>query len=120
MLNEFLYLVKAELIITVIIFILLFLKISDMSWKNESLLNFVNILLLINLVSGFFYIPSGNLFGDMFRTNELLTLEKNFLNLGTLIISLQSYHWLKDHKHATEFYLLLLSTLLGMFFMISS
>src|SRR5437762_10735125 len=56
----------------------------------------------------------------MFRTSELLTLEKNFLNLGTLIISLQSYHWLRNHKHVAEFYILLLSTLLGMFFMISS
>jgi NADH-quinone oxidoreductase subunit N len=56
----------------------------------------------------------------MFRTNELLTLEKNLLSLGTLIISLQSYNWLKDHKHVPEFYILLLSTLLGMFFMISS
>src|SRR5207249_8227681 len=90
------------------------------TWKNEGLLSFINILLLVNLASGFFYIPKGNLFGDMFRTNELLTLEKNFLNLGTLIISLQSYHWLKNHKHVPEFYMLMLSTLLGMFFMISS
>jgi len=56
----------------------------------------------------------------MFRTNELLTFEKNLLNLGMLIISLQSYNWLKEHKHVPEFYLLLLSTLLGMFFMLSS
>lgn len=120
MLNDFLYLMKAELMITVIIFILLFLKLSNKEWKNEALLNFVNVLLLINLTSGFFYIPIGGLFGDMFRTNELFTLEKNFLNLGTLIISLQSYHWLKNHQHIIEFYILLLSTLLGMFFMISS
>src|SRR4029079_13989442 len=33
---------------------------------------------------------------------------------------LQSYNWLKDHKHVPEFYILLLSTLLGMFFMISA
>jgi NADH-quinone oxidoreductase subunit N len=111
---------KAELMITVIIFILLFLKLGNKEMKNESMLNFINVLLVINLVSGFFYIPSGDLFGDMFRTNELLTLEKNFLNLGVLIISLQSYHWLKVHKHVSEFYILLLSTLLGMFFMISS
>src|SRR6266496_4084035 len=120
MLNDFLYLMKSELMITLIIFILLFCKLSDKTWKNEAMLGFINILLLINLASGFFYIPTGSLFGDMFRTNELLTLEKNFLNLGTLIISLQSYHWLKNHKHAPEFYMLLLSTLLGMFFMISS
>jgi NADH-quinone oxidoreductase subunit N len=120
MLNEFLYLMKAELMITVIIFILLFIKLGNGEIKNEKMLNLINVLLFINLGAGFFYIPSGNLFGDMFYTNELLTLEKNFLNLGALIISLQSYHWLKNHKHAPEFYMLLLSTLLGMFFMISS
>jgi NADH-quinone oxidoreductase subunit N len=58
--------------------------------------------------------------GDMFRTNALTALEKNLLNLGVLIISLQSYVWLKSHLHLIEFYLLLLATLLGMFFMISS
>ena len=120
MLNDFLYLMKAELMVAVIIFLLLFIKLANKEWKNEGFLNFINILLVINLGAGFFNIPTGNLFGDMFRTDELLTLEKNLLNLGILIISLQSYHWLKNHKHAPEFYMLLLSTLLGMFFMISS
>ena len=120
MLADFLYLMKAELMISIIIFILLFLKLSNKTWSNQGLLNLVNLLLLVNLVAGFFYIPNGNLFGDMFHTSKLITLEKNFLNLGTLIISLQSYDWLKNHKQAPEFYMLLLSTLLGMFFMISS
>ena len=120
MLTEFLYLMKAELMITIIIFILLFLKLGSKEMKAENMLNFINVLLVINLAAGFFNIPTGNLFGDMFRTNELFTLEKNFLNFGTLIISLQSYDWLKNHKHVPEFYILLLSTLLGMFFMISS
>jgi NADH-quinone oxidoreductase subunit N len=111
---------KQELVITFIIFVLLFVKLGKEEPKNETVINFVNILLALNLVSGFFFQHAGNLFGDMFRTNELLTLEKNLLNLGTLIISLQSYNWLKGHKHVPEFYILLLSTLLGMFFMISS
>lgn len=118
--QDFLFLMKAELLITVIIFLLLFMKLGSKSLSNSSLLNIINALLLVNFTSGFFYIPEGELFGDMFRTNELITMEKNFLNLGTLIISLQSWHWLKEHKHITEFYLLLLSTLLGMFFMLSS
>jgi NADH-quinone oxidoreductase subunit N len=120
MLNDFLILMKQELMVTIIIFILLFLKLGNREIKNESLINFINVLLFINLVSGFFKIQEGTLFGDMFQTNELLTFEKNLLNLGTFIISLQSYNWLKEHEHVTEFYLLLLSTLLGMFFMISS
>jgi len=120
MVNDFLILMKQELVITLIIFVLLFVKLSNKETKNETLINFVNILLTINLLSGFFMIREGNLFGDMFHTSELVTLEKNSLNLGTLIISLQSYNWLKDHKHVAEFYILTLSTLLGMFFMISS
>jgi NADH-quinone oxidoreductase subunit N len=120
MVNEFLILMKQELVITLIIFILLFVKLGKEETKNETLINLVNILLTLNLVSGFLFQQSGTLFGDMFRTTELFTFEKNLLNLGTLIISLQSYNWLKDHKHVPEFYILLLSTLLGMFFMISS
>ena len=120
MVNVILIMMKQELVITFIIFILLFVKLSNKETKNETVINFVNILLALNLVSGFFMIRGGDLFGDMFLTNELLTLEKNLLNLGTLIISLQSYNWLKDHKHVPEFYILMLCTLLGMFFMVSS
>jgi NADH-quinone oxidoreductase subunit N len=56
----------------------------------------------------------------MFKNDKLLVLEKNILNLGVLIISMQSYQWLKTHKHVAEFYMLLLSCVLGMFYMISS
>jgi NADH-quinone oxidoreductase subunit N len=117
--TDFFILMKAELIVTLIIFILLFLKLRDKQWKAESLLNFINILLLINFLAGFFFNQEGTLFG-MFHTTYLLVFEKNLLNFGTLLISLQSYYWLRSHEHVTEFYLLLLSTLLGMFFMISS
>ena len=120
MINEFLILMKQELVITFIIFVLLFVKLGKEETKNETLINFVNILLTLNLISGFLFQQSGILFGDMFRTTQLFQFEKNILNLGTLIISLQSYNWLKEHKHVPEFYILLLSTLLGMFFMISS
>ncbi len=62
----------------------------------------------------------GSLFGNMFHNTELLILQKNILNLGMLLVSLQAHEWLKTHKHVHEFYILILSTLLGMFFMISS
>jgi len=118
--NDFFLLMKSELILTVIIFILLFVKVAGNEMKNGSLLNLVNILLLVNFVSGFFFNHEGILFGDMFKTNPLIAFEKNILSLGTLIISLQAHDWLKKHEHVMEFYLLLLSTLLGMFFIISS
>jgi NADH-quinone oxidoreductase subunit N len=119
MLVDFLILMKQELIITVIIFILLLLKIgTDLS--NESVMNLANGLLLLNLVAGFVGNKPGMLFDEMFLTNPLIVLEKNILSLGTLIVSLQSSAWLKKHEHVPEFYILLLSTLLGMFFMISA
>ena len=118
--DDFFILMKQELIVTLILFIILFLKIRDKEWSNESLLRIINILLAVNVAAGFFYNAEGSLFGNMFHTNQLLAFEKNILSLGTLIISLQSTHWLKQHKHVPEFYMLLLSTLLGMFFMISS
>ena len=118
--TDFFILMKHELGIMLIIFILLFLKIKDGTMKSESLLNVVNLLLIINFAFGFFMNKTGVLFSGMYRANELLALEKNILNFGTIIISLQAFNWLKNHKHLLEFYMLLLSSLLGMFYMLSS
>ena len=119
MVTDFFILLKQELVITAIIFVLLFIKLGK-DRSNETILNWVNGFLFINLILGFFGNTEGILFNEMFKTNPLIVLEKNILNLAILIISMQSYAWLKMHKHVIEFYLLLLSTLLGMFFMISS
>lgn len=118
--TEFFILMKAELSLILIIFLLLFIKVWDGIKNNTTLLHLTNVLLLINLLFGFFVNSNGELFSGMFYTNDAIVLEKNILNFGTLIISLQSFDWLKTHKHLLEFYILLLSTLLGMFYMISS
>jgi NADH-quinone oxidoreductase subunit N len=119
MVTDFLILMKQELIVTVIIFILLLLKIGT-EMSNTAILNLANALLLFNLAAGFVGNQAGMLFDGMFLTNPLIVLEKNILSLGTLIVSLQSSSWLKKHDHVPEFYILLLCTLLGMFFMISA
>ena len=116
--TEFIILMKQELTLTVIIFILMFLKLGK-ERSNESFMNIVNLLLFLNLIFGFLWNREGMLFNEMYRTNRLMVLEKNILNLGMLIISMQSHTWLKTHRHVPEFYMLLLSTMLGMFFMIS-
>ncbi len=118
--DDFLILLRQELLVTALIFILLFIKVGSKERSNESLMILVNLLLLANFLFGFFCDEEGTLFNNMFRTTRLLNLEKNILNLAVLIISMQSWSWLKTHKHLLEFYMLLLSTLLGMFFMISS
>ncbi len=119
MITDICILLKQELVVTAIIFLLLFVKLGK-DRSNDTIIKLVNLLLLINLAAGFWGSPDGILFGEMFRTNSLIVLEKNILNLATLLISMLSYAWLKNHQHVIEFYLLLLSSLLGMFFMISS
>ena len=117
---DFLLTMKTEMILTLIIFILLFIKVWEGISNNTTLLNIANGLLLINLVAGFLFNTDGSLFSGMYHTNSIIALEKNILNAGTFIISLQAFDWLKTHKHLLEFYILMLCTLLGMQFMISS
>lgn len=119
MLTDAIILLRQELWITGILFALLFLKLGK-ERSNDRVLMLVNFLLFLNFLAGFFCQDAGTLFGGMFRTNELMVLEKNILNLGVWLISLQAHTWLRTHKHLIEFYILLLTSLLGMFFMISA
>ena len=117
--NQFFTLMKAELLITVIIFLLLFIKIGK-GMKNDRQLMLVQFLLLVNFIAGFFFNGEGSTFGDMFHTNALITFQKNILNLAVYLISLLFADWLRKHEHMPEFFVLMLAALLGMFLMISS
>jgi len=119
MLSNIFILLRQELVLSLLIFLLLFIKIGK-ERSNETVLNLINILLFFNLAAGLFGMLEGAAFNSMFTTNPLIVLEKNILNLAILLISMQSYAWLKHHKQLVEFYLLLFTSLLGMFFMISS
>src|ERR1700743_1790310 len=111
---------RQELMVIAILFVLLIMKVGTGEYKTGVLLNLVNVLLLANCVAGWIGGPEESLFNGMFHTNRLIVLEKNMLNLGTLIISLQAYDWLKQHRQGPGFYMLLLATLSGFFFMISA
>lgn len=117
--NEMLTLMKPELIITVIIFILLSVKLGK-GLINETMLLLIQGLLLLNFIAGFFFNSEGSLFGGMIMTTHLIILQKNILNLGVYLISLLFVNWFKRSEHLPEFFILMLSALLGMFFLISS
>jgi NADH-quinone oxidoreductase subunit N len=117
--NDFLQLMKSEMMITIIIFLLLFIKIGK-GMKNESLLPLIQFLLLANFILGFFFNKEGNLFGDMFYTTPLIAFQKNILSLGVYLISLLCADWLKKTPHLPEFFMLMLSAQLGMYLMLSS
>ncbi|MBS1948217.1 MAG: NADH-quinone oxidoreductase subunit N [Bacteroidetes bacterium] len=117
--TEFLILMKSELMATALIFILLFIKMGG-GMKNGLLLQVIQVLLLVNFITGFFFNKEGNLFGNMFHTSALIAFQKNILNLGVYLIALLNADWLKKTDHLPEFFILMLSALLGMFFMVSS
>ncbi len=119
MLNDFLILMKSELVITIIIFVLLFIKIGT-EMKNEFILSLMQSLLLANLIIGFVFNKEGSLFDGMFHTGALIAFQKSILNLGVYLISLLCADWMKKSRHLPEFFILMLSALLGMFFLISS
>ena len=110
---------KQELAVTAIIFFLLFVKISG-RMKNETLLPLVQLLLLLSFIAGFFFERTGTAFGDMYQTGSLQIFQKNILSLGVYLISLLCADWLKKSEHLPEFFLLMLSSLLGLFLLISS
>ncbi|MBL0181434.1 MAG: NADH-quinone oxidoreductase subunit N [Chitinophagaceae bacterium] len=110
---------KSELLVTAIIFLLLFVKLGK-GMKNESMLLLIQVLLLLNFIAGFFFNTEGILFDGMYQSTSMIVLQKNILNLGVYLISLLFSSWFKRSEHMPEFFMLMLSALLGMFFLISS
>lgn len=116
---ESVFLLKNELWIAVVIFALLFIKIGR-GMKNDSLLTVIQLLLFANVVLGFVFNIEGSVFSGMFYTNAVIAFQKNILSIAVFLISLLCADWLKKTPHLSEFFILLLSAQLGMFFMISS
>lgn len=62
-------------------------------------------------------------FGGMYHNVPMGSVMKTILNIGTLIVFMQANNWLTSEKtiiRRGEFYMITLSTLLGMYFMISA
>ncbi|GAA4280639.1 NADH-quinone oxidoreductase subunit N [Gaetbulibacter aestuarii] len=117
-------LMRHEILLLAIILILLIGEIFIRVEKKSSIIHLAIFLFGIHTVIGFFTIEERSLFGGMFRTNTMIHFFKNVLNIGVLILLLQSADWLKakifSENKGSEFFILLFSSLLGMYFMMSS
>jgi NADH-quinone oxidoreductase subunit N len=114
-------LMRHEIVLTIVTLIILIAELSDM--KKNSMIILVLFLFLATTLIGFLPVVEGSLFGDMYRSGPMVTLMKNILNIGVMILFLQTAGWLKKDEYTgkiSEFYMLILSTLIGMNFMISS
>ncbi|MHC1775672.1 MAG: NADH-quinone oxidoreductase subunit N [Lentimicrobium sp.] len=120
--NDFL-LMRHELLLTAIALILLVTDIMLKPTQKPRIIPVAMVLFSIHTIAGFFPAQEGILFGGMFRATPLISMMKNVLNVGVLIILLQSYTWLMKEENRdkmSEYFILMFSTLIGMYFMISS
>jgi NADH-quinone oxidoreductase subunit N len=117
------FIMRHELLLVAITVILLLIEIFLPQDKKHKIILPAIILMAIVTIAGFLPGPTGILFGGMYGTSPLILLMKNVLNIGVLIIFIQSVSWLRleqQKEKIGEFFVILLSTLIGMDYMISS
>jgi NADH-quinone oxidoreductase subunit N len=109
-----------------LIAVLLIVLMAEIFWNPDTKKNIrilTVILFGIITVIGFLPNPEGSLFGNMYIVSPIRLMMKNILNIGVLIVLIQSVTWLgKDENSGkiSEYFILMLSTLVGMSYMISA
>lgn len=120
---ENLLLMRHEILLIITALILIISEIVLSGDDRKNLRSVAVILMLMNTITGFLPIGYSSLFGGMYKTTVLNILVKNILNIGVLIVFIQSYKWLgsdNQKSRITEYFVLILSTVIGMDFMISA
>ncbi|MGD0340942.1 MAG: NADH-quinone oxidoreductase subunit N [Bacteroidales bacterium] len=115
---------RHELLLAVAAIIILIAEIFIDPARKKPVSLLAIVLFSVVTIAGFLPVNgSGTLFGGMYVSNKVSTLMKNILNIGVLLILIQSVTWLKKDENAdrvSEYFLLVMSTLIGMDFMVSS
>ena len=114
---------RHELMLTLIALIVLIIDLNLHNRDKHKIIPITLSLFFIHTIVGFLPSQTTTLFGGMYHSTSLLVMMKNILNVGVLIILLQSVTWLKKEENRekiSEYFILLFSTLIGMNFMISS
>ncbi len=115
-------LMRHEIVLVLAILVLLILELNFGEDKKK-IITITSVLLAIITLIGFVPTETGTLFGGMYVTDPLRILMKNMLNIAVLIIFLQSGSYLRtsnNQQRITEFYLLIISSVIGVNYMISS
>ncbi len=92
---------------------------SNRRWFNP----LVSVLVLLHILVNIMPVTEMTAFGGMYHTYAAAGVMKTILAVGTLIVLIQSRTWLSrpdtEHKEG-EFYMIVISTLLGMNMMVSA
>jgi len=118
------YLLMKQEISLLVVFLILIVYDLFASEKAKKYFQPVGCLLfLANTIYGFFPDEIGSSFSGMYVSGAVEIAIKNFLNIGVLLVFMQSNGWLSKSEanfKRGEFYMLTLLTLFGMYLMISS
>jgi NADH-quinone oxidoreductase subunit N len=120
---EQLLLMRNELILTVAILIVMASELFLSHERKTVVIPIAVGAFFIHTVIGFFPQASGTIFGGMYQTDTLRWIMKNVLNIGVLLIFIQAMPWLKKEENSykiSEFYMIIMATLIGLGLMISS
>ena len=116
-------LMRHELLLTFAALLVLTMEIFASSKNRKSIVLVSIVLFGLITAAGFLPSPAGTLFGGMYEVNNTRLIMKNILNIGSLLVFIQSVTWLskeENHDKISEYFILLISTLVGMNFMISA
>ena len=89
--------------------------------RKRSLWMLTFFMLLMTLSNCLVHNEPTSAFGGIYVTSDAVNVMKAILTFGTLIVVIMSQSWVETQQRiAGEFYMLMMSTLLGMFMMMSS
>ena len=120
--NQFLNMIpEAFLVLTLILVFFADFCLMKSERKNSVLSKMTAALLICQILLMTTVAPA-EAFGGMYVASQAANVMKIILTLGTLIVVIMAQSWIENEakKYSGEFYLLVLSTLLGMFIMTSS
>ena len=120
--NQFLNMIpEAFLVLTLILVFFADFCLMKSERKNSVLSKMTAALLICQMLLMTTVAPA-EAFGGMYVATQAANVMKIILTLGTLIVVIMAQSWIENEakKYSGEFYLLVLSTLLGMFIMTSS
>lgn len=116
-------LMRHELLLTLAAVAVLIAEVSTSEKSKARIIPFALGLFALVTVIGFIPGQEGTLFGGSYQSSQLTMFMKNVLNLAVLIVFLQAEGWLRKPENTdkiSEYFILTISTLIGMNFMISA
>jgi NADH-quinone oxidoreductase subunit N len=114
---------RQELLLIAVALIILMAELFTSQENRKYISTLTAVLFSLVTIAGFIPSPAGVLFGGMYISSGTTAVMKNVLNIGVLLVIIQSITWLRkleNEEKVSEYYIILISTVIGMNYMISA